>query len=113
MKISEAEVNALSQIRDFNSLDKLKDVFRAQFQEKHDFELYIAPVSEELKSKFERAFLEAEEPYEKLFDGTFLREAFPKACFSMPLTLYVYLGEEKETGLFGQTLGEFADKFRD
>ena len=110
MGISASETNNISEIHDFNTLDKLKQVFKEQFQNKYDFELYIAPSAEEMKSKFEAAFLEAEEPYEKLFDGTFLKKIFPKSYLGMSLTLYVYLGEEKETGLFGQTFAEFVPR---
>ena len=97
----------LTGINDFNTLDKLKEVFREQFQNKYDFELYLAPSGEELKKKFELLFLESEEPYEKLFDDTFLKDAFPQSYLNIPLTLYVYLGEDRETGLYRQTLAAY------
>ena len=102
------DIEILSEIRDFDTLDKLMQVFKEHFQNKYDFELYIAPCTDEWMKKFEFVFLEFEEPYEKLFDNTFLKKVFPKLYTSIPLTLYVFLGEEKETGLFGQTLAEFA-----
>ena len=98
----------LSEIKDFNTLDKLKQVYMDQFQNKHDIDLYIAPSKDELKKKFELVFLEREQPYEKLFDNTLLKEVFPKSYLAIPLTLYVFLGEEQEDGLFRQTLAAFA-----
>ena len=100
--------NLLSEIKDFNSLDKMKQIYSEQFQNKYDFELYIAPSTDKLKKKFELLFIENEQPYEKLFDSTFLKEVFPSTYLTMQLTLYVFLGEEQENVLFRQTLEEFS-----
>ena len=99
--------NLLSEIKDFNSLDNMKQIFCEQFQNKYDFDLYIAPSTDKLKKKFELIFIERKEPYEKLFDSTFLKEVFPTTYLTMQLTLYVFLGEEQENVLFRQTLEEF------
>ena len=107
MGIPSIEIESLVKIRDFNSLDKLKQVFKEKFQDKYDFELYIAPCTDEWMRKFEATFLEEEQPYEKIFDNSFLKNTFPKMYLNIPLTLYVFLGEEKEAGLFGQTLVQF------
>ena len=56
------DIERLSEIRDFDTLDKLMQVFKEQFQNKYDFELYIAPCTDEWMKKFELVFLEFEEP---------------------------------------------------
>ena len=86
----------------------MKHIYREQFQSKYDFELYIAPSTDKLKKKFELLFIAQEQPYEKLFDNTFLKEGFPNTYLTMQLTLYVFLGEEQENVLFRQTLEEFS-----
>ncbi len=101
----------LSAIKDFNSLDKLKQVFLEQYQNKYDFELYIAPSEDEYKKKFESVFIEQEQPFVKLFDSRLLKEVFPTTYLKLPLTLYVFLGEEKEVVLYKQTLEEFVQTF--
>ena len=102
----------LSKKKDFNTLNKLKLVYQEQFQNKYDFDLYIAPSEDELKKKFEFVFLEREQPYEKLFDSSLLKEVFPKSYHTIPLTLYVFLGEGREDGLFRKTLEEFTPSVR-
>ena len=99
--------NELSSITDFDSLEKLRQVFLEQYQNKYDFELYIAPAENEQKKIFELAFSAYEQPFSKLFDSSFLKEAFPSSYNSLRLAIYVYLGAEKETALFGSTLSEF------
>ena len=101
------DIEKLEDVRDFATLDKLKQVFREKFQEKYDFELYIAPCTDEWMGKFEAAFLDLDQPWEKLFDSSFLKQVLPKMHRTIPLTLYVFLGEDKETGLYRQTLAEF------
>jgi hypothetical protein len=99
--------NQLIDIKDFNTLDKLKQIYMEQFQNKYDFDLYIAPLEKEMKEKFELLFVELEYPYEKLFDSSLLKKAFSECYLAMPLALYVFLGEEQEDGLFRQSLAEF------
>ncbi len=110
--LSENENYSLDNIFDFDSLENLRKVFLDQYQNKYDFDLYIAPIDKEWKDKFEAAFLEFEQPYEKLFDSSFLKEAYPTMHKKMPLTLYVYLGEEQEAGLFAQTLLSFLSNLK-
>ena len=50
----------LSKIKDFNTLNKLNLVYQKQFQNKYDFDLYIATSEDELKKKIEFVFLERE-----------------------------------------------------